>query len=156
MVTSLPLLRGTTTLEAALASINDMILEISYSQNKKDFFFNLFNHRSDNEALVVRHLDLSTTEVCRIGKVERWMCGNFDMCIPVYVDAWIRCPGNRVLIISPLPYKLGGSQYPGNVEEKLRCEAATFVWIKDHCPDIHIPYLWGFGFPCGQSVGSLK
>ncbi|PVH82322.1 hypothetical protein DL98DRAFT_548036 [Cadophora sp. DSE1049] len=57
----------------------------------------------------------------------------------------------RVLLRVPLPYKVGESAYPGNANEKLRTEAATFVWIKENCPDVPILYLWGFGFPGGQS-----
>lgn len=72
--------------------------------------------------------------------------------LPAYLENWAQCLAKRVLIRFPLPYKLGESQCPGNVEEKLRCEAATFVWIKKNCPDIPIPGLWGFGFPSGQVV----
>lgn len=41
---------------------------------------------------------------------------------------------------------------PGNADEKLRCEAATFIWIQEHCSEVPIPTLWGFGFVGGQSV----
>lgn len=55
----------------------------------------------------------------------------------------------------PLPYKVGELLYPGNADEKPRTEAATFVCIKDNCPDILIPQLQGFGFPGGQSLWIL-
>ena len=58
----------------------------------------------------------------------------------------------KVLVRLPLPYNLGESGRPGNVEEKLRCEAAAFVCIRDHCAQVPIPRLWGFGFADGQSV----
>ncbi|TVY53166.1 hypothetical protein LCER1_G005575, partial [Lachnellula cervina] len=35
----------------------------------------------------------------------------------------------------------------GNADEKLRTEAATFIWIEDNCPAIPIPNSWEFGFP---------
>ncbi|KAL4954293.1 hypothetical protein BDW69DRAFT_205332 [Aspergillus filifer] len=35
----------------------------------------------------------------------------------------------------PLPYKCGERYYPGNCEEKLRSEAATYIWINENCPD---------------------
>lgn len=52
----------------------------------------------------------------------------------------------------PLPYKLGGIFAPANVEEKLRCEAATFAWIEENCSELPIPYLYGFGLPNGRAV----
>ncbi|PGH13212.1 hypothetical protein AJ79_03770 [Helicocarpus griseus UAMH5409] len=49
----------------------------------------------------------------------------------------------------PLPYKLGEDQFPGNVEEKVRSEAATYIWINKHCPELSILKLRGFGVPGG-------
>ena len=69
-------------------------------------------------------------------------------CIPIHVDKWSK----RVLIRFPLPYKVRESPCPGNADEKLRCEAATFIWMRENCPEIPIPHLWAFGFPGGQSV----
>lgn len=74
------------------------------------------------------------------------------MCIPVYINNWAAFPNKRVIIRFPLPYKVGESRYPGNADEKLRCEAASFIWIQDNCPTVPIPYLWGFGFSDGRSV----
>lgn len=87
-----------------------------------------------------------------MSETREWMRGYYNVCIPVYVDGWAAFPGKRVLIRIPLPYKLGEANSPGKVEEKLRCEAATFIWIKEQCPEVPIPYLWGFGFPSGQCV----
>jgi hypothetical protein len=38
------------------------------------------------------------------------------------------------------------------VDEKLRCEVATYSWIHQNCPMVPIPCLYGFGFPDGQTV----
>ena len=88
-------------------------------------------------------------------EIKEWTCGYFNVCISIYADGWIAFPGKRVLIRIPLPYKLGEANNPGNVEEKLRCEAAAFIWIKEQCPKIPIAYLCGFGFPSSQCVGGL-
>jgi hypothetical protein len=53
---------------------------------------------------------------------------------------------------STLPYKVGECIYSGNAEEKLRIEAATYIWLRENCPDIPIPELLGFGLPGGHSV----
>src|SRR5580700_4180318 len=152
----LPLLLGRqVTLDAALGSVDDMLLELSYPSKQAVFYSYLCEQQSDIEALVSFHLGLSTMERCRMSETREWMCGNFNVCVPVYVDGWVGFPGKRVLIRIPLPYKLGEAENPGNVEEKLRCEAATFIWIKEQCPEVPIPYLWGFGFPSGQCVRGL-
>ena len=49
------------------------------------------------------------------------------------------------MIRFPLPYKLGESSNPGNMDEKVRSEVATYIWMQQKCPEIPIPYLWGIG-----------
>ena len=79
------------------------------------------------------------------------MCGYYSVCVPIEVVG-LGFPGKRIIIRIPLPYKLGEAENSENAEEKLRCEAATFIWIREQCPEVSIPYLWGFGFPNGQCV----
>lgn len=86
-----------------------------------------------------------------MSETSKWMCGYYNVCVPVDIDA-VGFPNKRVIVRIPLAYKLGEAENPGNAEEKLRCEAATFIWIKEQCPEVPIPYLWGFGFPSGQCV----
>ncbi|KAL4802052.1 hypothetical protein BDV18DRAFT_147438 [Aspergillus unguis] len=144
---SLPLLRGSTTLEEALEQEEDMLLELSYPDSRVDFFVFLYSHRNDIIQLVSDHLGLGRSNQCRLGEVREWIHGSFNVCIPVYVEHWKK----RVLIRFPLPYKLGELSYPGNADEKLRCEAATFIWIQQHHSDIPLPCLWGFGLSGGQT-----
>ena len=154
----LPLLRGEISLETALASNDDMLPELSYPQKQKNFFNYLYNHKSDIENIVRYHLGLKKNEDCCIGQVDEWICGNFNVCIPVYLDESSVVVSSkrrkRVLVRVALPYKLGEDleEYKGNVEEKLRCEAASHIWINENCPSVPTPYLWGFGLPCGQCV----
>ncbi len=150
--TTLPLLYGKMTLAEALDEEDNMLLPLAYSSQREDFLFWIYEHREDFKALVSRHLDLANSETCRFGEFKEWKHGSFNVCIPVYVDNWRRHPGKRVLLRLPLPYKVGELTCPGNAEEKLRAEAAAFIWIQENCPDIPIPFLWGFGFPNGQSV----
>jgi hypothetical protein len=152
---TLPLLHGSITLAAALDDDDNVLQEISYPEQRIQFFVYLLIHHSEIEAIVSYHLGLKKTETCRIGEVKEWIAGSFNVCVPVYIDNWTQHPGKRVLVRFPLPYKVGEFQHPGNADEKLRCEAATFVWIQDNCPSIPIPYLWGFGFSGGQSVSDL-
>ncbi|PKY07201.1 hypothetical protein P168DRAFT_295141 [Aspergillus campestris IBT 28561] len=73
------------------------------------------------------------------GGVNEWVHGSFNSL------------AKRALIRFPLPYKVGETTYPGNADDKIRCEAATFIWLQDNCPDISIPQLWGFGLVGGHS-----
>lgn len=74
------------------------------------------------------------------------------VCVPVNVHNWKRHPGKRLALRVPLPYKFGESSHPGHIQEKILTEAATFAWVQQHCPDVPIPFLWGYGIPGGQSV----
>lgn len=148
----LPLLLGRqVTLDTALDSVDDMLLELSFPSKQEAFFSYLREQQSSVEALVSFHLGLSSTEGCRMSDNSKWMCGYYNICIPVDIDA-VEFPAKRVIVRIPLAYKLGEAENPGNAEEKLRCEAATFIWIKENSCDVPIPYLWGFGFPNGQYV----
>ncbi|KAJ5570569.1 uncharacterized protein N7459_009999, partial [Penicillium hispanicum] len=149
---TLPLLRGSITLDDALEQEEDVLLDVSYPDSRMNFFLFLYTHRNEIAAMVSDHLGLGQFIQCRLGEVREWIHGSFNVCIPVYVENWTNFPAKRVLIRFPLPYKIGESSYPGNADEKLRCEAATFIWIRQHCPDIPLPRLWGFGFAGGQTV----
>lgn len=150
MLRSLPLLKRTITLDEALSEDNNILQELSYPEKRLDFFYYLFQHRPEIEAIVSFHLGV-TKDACTTGEVNEWVHGSFNACIPVYINDSTKCL-KKVYIRFPLPYKVGELQYPGNGEEKLRCEVATYIWMQSNCPDIPIPYLRGFGFPGGQTV----
>jgi len=149
---TLPLLYGKMTLAEALDEEDNMLFPLGYSRQREDFLFWIYEHREAFKALVSLHLGLANSETCRFGEFREWKHGSFNVCIPVYMDNWRKHPGKRVLLRLPLLYKVGESTCPGNADEKLRAEVAAFIWIQNNCPDIPIPFLWGFGFPGGQSV----
>ncbi len=60
--------------------------------------------------------------------------------------------GDDVIIRFPTPANCGEDVYPGSILEKMRCEVAMYMWIQRHCPDIRIPFLYGFGYPDGRHV----
>lgn len=153
MATTLPLLRGSISLEDALAEDEDVIQQLSYPEKRLDFWLYLHRCRSQIEDIVSRHLNIPPSDF-KLSDVEEWIHGSFNACIPVYIVASARHPTlpQRLLIRFPLPYKIGEDFYQGNVDEKLRCEAATYIWLRSHCPVVPIPQLLGFGFPGGRSV----
>ncbi|KIW82399.1 hypothetical protein Z517_05426 [Fonsecaea pedrosoi CBS 271.37] len=98
------------------------------------------------EAIVSFHLGSSDFQ---LGDEEMWISGSYNVCVPMYFS-----PASKkddVYTRIPLPYKVGERNSPGNVEEKLRCEVASYIWIQQNCPDIPIPALYGFGVPDGQT-----
>lgn len=152
---TLPLLRDDVTLSAALRRDDDVIHKLGLYPKRIDFYFHLYKHRSDIETLVSFHLGLSLTETCYISDVTNWIAGSFNVCIPVHVTydtGKNRGQATRVLVRIPLPYKVGEEGHPGNVDEKLRCEAATYLWMQQHCPEIRTAHLLAFGFSDGPCV----
>ncbi|KAF2459375.1 hypothetical protein BDY21DRAFT_413954 [Lineolata rhizophorae] len=136
---SLPLIRSEITFEDAVESDENILQELSYPADRLAFCVYLLDHQKEIEAIVSHHLRLSKSQ-------------SYNFCVPVYIDNWSK----RVLIRFPLPYKIGETRFPGNADEKLRCEAATFTWIQENCPDVPIRFLWGFGFSDGQSFSALS
>ena len=150
MSLSLPLLTGDITLSEALADESDVLQQLAYPEQRLAFYGFLRAHAGEIESIVSHHLGVPRNS-CRAPWVDEWIHGSFNVCIPIYVDG-----RRRVVLRLPLPYKIGESTNPGNAEEKLRSEAATYAWIQTHCPSVPIPRLWGFGFPEGSSVSNLS
>ena len=107
---TLPLLRGATTLEAALEQEENVLLELGYPKQRLDFFVWLNSHCRDIENTVSYHLNLTKSEICQVGEVREWIHGSFNVCIPVHVHNWNKHPGRRVLIRFPLPYRTQGQE----------------------------------------------
>ncbi|KAJ5545186.1 hypothetical protein N7535_006432 [Penicillium sp. DV-2018c] len=59
------------------------------------------------------------------------------------------------MIQFPLPYRIGEDHRPGNADEKVRCEVATYAWLQDNCPSVPIPRLYGFGLSTGKTFTIL-
>ena len=145
-------LNGEIAFDEAIQEEHNTLQRLTYRQKRHDFSLYLHQHRTKIEALVSSHLGLKRSGDCQLTQPEDWIYGSFNVCLPVNVSRWNKHLGKRVIIRFPLPYKIGELEYPGNADEKLRCEAATYVWIEENCPDVPIPRLWGFGFSNGHSV----
>lgn len=148
MATTLPLLRGgSVCLEDALTDDDNVLHRLDYPQKQKEFWLYLVSHKADIEAIVRFHLRANH---CQVVDEAQWLFGSYNVCIPVSVDT--PSGEDRVLVRIPLPFKIGEANNPGNVDEKLRCEVATYIWIRENCPTVPIPSLYGFAFPNGQTV----
>lgn len=152
MAETLPLLRGSITLTDALDRDEDVCFQLGLVQKREDFFRMLSNAAHDIEAIVATHLAVPQSNCTMLSDIKTWRAGSYNVCIPVHVQR----PGQKyiqkVLIRFPQPYKIGEDWKPGNSEEKLRTEVATYIWMQKNCPTVPIPRLLGFGFPSGTSV----
>ena len=140
------------TLNAALEDEHDMLRQLTYCEKRVDFLLYLLDRSTEIEAIVLYHLGLGGTGSCHLAPLDDWIHGSFNICLPVYVKNGKKHSEKRVVIRFPLPYKVGEETFSGNAEEKLRCEAATYIWIQENCPEVPIPKLLGFAFGGNRCV----
>lgn len=156
MSKALPLLRGEITYSKAQKEEINILRRLEYHNKQKEFFANLSRNKNQNwiKDVITHHLGLPSNDFCEVADVKDWLHGSFNVCIPVSINDWKarKQSGTRVLLRLPLPYRLGEDFCPGNCDEKIRCEAGTYAWLQDNCPDIPIPRLYGFAPSDGETV----
>jgi hypothetical protein len=132
----------------------NILHQLNYPSQEAQFFSLLESKRSWIQSLVAHHLNLKSINACQVADVQEWIHGSFNVCIPVTIFEWKQKQqvGNRVLVRFPLPYRIGEDFRPGNADEKIRCEAGTYAWLEETCPDIPIPRLYGFAMATGETV----
>lgn len=148
-------LHGSITLEQALEEEDNMVVRLAYWQKHYDFKVYLLEHKDDLESLVSRHLGLSGFGQCHL-ELGMSIHGSFNYCIPVYVGDRQWRGAKCLLLRFPLPYRVGEEKVPGNADQKLRCEAATYIWIEENCIDVPTPQLLGFAFSNGRCVSQTS
>lgn len=146
------LLRGEITYAAAKEQDANILHELGYRDQKISFFTHLHRNRELIRTLVARHLGLASADACRVVDVEDWIHGSFNVCIRVDIVDPKGNIGRQIMIRFPLPYRIGENCCPGNADEKVRCEVGTYTWLKENCPTVPIPHLYGFGLSNGKTV----
>lgn len=151
--TSLPLLVGGISLKEALKEEVDIIRELSYPEKRYDFWLHLYAQHQEIVGIVSWHLNIPVSYL-KLSHVKDWVYGSFNICIPIHISHDVPTSDlpRSVIVRFPLPYKVGEEYHKGNMEEKLRCEAATYIWLQQNCPKVPIPRLFGFGLPGKLSV----
>ncbi|KKK16642.1 hypothetical protein ARAM_000507 [Aspergillus rambellii] len=114
MQRELPLLHGQISLSTALVDDDNVLQELSYPDQRFEFYVYLYQSRAVIESIVSYHMNLNKKQTCHVGEVKEWMTGSFNVCIPVDIDGQDDNAPKRVLIRFPLPYKVGEIQHPGN------------------------------------------
>jgi hypothetical protein len=139
--------------EEALDEDWDMIPTLTAFAKTRQFCHRLESHRAQLEKLIARHLGIPVSDFVLLGQ-EHWIWGSYNICLPLVIERTkntTSLPLQAILRFA-LPFRCGEEYGPGNVEEKLRCEAATYIWLQRHCPSIPTPQLLAMGFPGTESV----
>ncbi|EKV17302.1 hypothetical protein PDIG_15960 [Penicillium digitatum PHI26] len=139
-----------------------MLLQLGYRDQKLKLYLYLHRQRMQIETIVAHHLGISVDR-CTVVDVEDWMHGSFNVCLQVNIDInGQECvhdkggiPGKQYIIRFPLPFRIGENFCPGNADEKVRCEAATYAWLQENCPTVPILQLYGVGLSNGLSFTVL-
>ncbi|CAM1501698.1 Fc.00g036820.m01.CDS01 [Cosmosporella sp. VM-42] len=154
---TLPLLKGKISLDDALEEDVDIIRELSYPEKRDEFWADLYEQLPHIAEVVSRHLNIRQSDF-NLGEFEEWIHGSYNACIPIQIAERARGANipRQAIIRFPLPYKVGEDSHPGNIDEKLRSEAATHIWLQQNCPEIPVARLFGFGFPGKQSFTAIK
>ena len=135
-------------LEDALEDDDNVLVPMQYPELREQFLSSVEAQKADIEAMVCLQLGIRR---CRVGVREIWRSGSFNVAIPVLIPRQRAC----VYLRLALPYRIGEREAPGNTEEKLRTEIATYLWLQENCPDVPIPVLHAFGLPDGTTVSTL-
>ncbi|CAK7210072.1 hypothetical protein SCUCBS95973_000668 [Sporothrix curviconia] len=104
----------------------------------------VWDHQDDWCTLVAAHVGVQPGRI-QMSHPPAWKRGTFNLVVPMLLKGDGVPP--QVLLRVPMPAKIGEKQHQGSVADKLRCEAASYIWMQRHCPDIRIPHLYGFGIP---------
>lgn len=142
---------GILTYSAAKRYDSNVLHDLSYYSQKVEFNRRLLANRELLQAAAAHHLGVSRAS-CIVSGQNEWLEGTYNLCIPITILARRSFAHKRVIIRFPLPYRVGEAFHAGNMDEKLRSEAATYAWLQEHCPAIPIPRLHGFALSTGQSV----
>ncbi|KAJ5579933.1 uncharacterized protein N7459_005918 [Penicillium hispanicum] len=150
------LLRREITYDDALDNDSNMLVQLGYRDQKLKLYLYLHRQRKHIQNIVAHHLGISVDR-CTVVDVEDWIHGSFNVCLQVIVDFNSQedvhdkasIPGKQYMIRFPLPFRIGENFCPGNADEKVRCEAATYAWLQENCPTVSIPQLYGFGLSNG-------
>ena len=139
------------TLESVLEDESDVLHRLTYTTALRNLKTYVTEKQETILQAVAEHVGVSPATCQFDGDLS---LGGFNLCIPVKVHAG-GCHTRKVMFRIPLHHKVGETLYPGNVDEKLRTEAAIYVLIREKWPDFPITELLGFGLTNGITVSGL-
>ncbi|KJZ74822.1 hypothetical protein HIM_05731 [Hirsutella minnesotensis 3608] len=128
-------------LSSAQACPDNVLHELEYPRRKREFRQELEAITDDIEALVCRLLGIRGVY---IWGEPQWDSGSFNLVIPMETGPHV---DTMVYLRLPFPHR---TPTTASLDEKLRTEIATYLWMQENCPDVPIPTLHAFGLPDGQ------
>ncbi|KAM4065851.1 aminoglycoside phosphotransferase [Hirsutella rhossiliensis] len=135
-------------LASAAEQETDFLLAVKHQHAAEALRRQLWLQRPSIEAVVRHHLGLASDDGCTLLPQDSWLQGGFNLCLLVAVSEGA-C--QRVVVFRcPMAHKLAEDVYAGTIDEKLRSEVATYVWMQEHCANIRIPALYAFGLKDGS------
>lgn len=157
-MTTRNLLSGPITLSEAQGRDKNILHALQYPKQKEAFYERIEGLRPLLADAVAHHLCVKSAQVT-ISPQEHWLNGSFNLCVPVLVEAdetTKTTVPKFVIIRFPLPYRVGEATNPGNSDEKINTEAATYAWLQRNCPEVPIPQLYGFGLSTNKRWTNLE
>lgn len=137
-------------LDSAAEQETDFLLAVKHQHAAEALRRQLWLQRPSIEAVVRHHLGLASDDECTLLPQDSWLQGGFILCLLVAVSEGAR---QRVVVFRcPMAHKLAEDVYAGTIDEKLRSEVATYVWMQEYCAHIRIPALYAFGLKDGSHV----
>ncbi|OAA63530.1 hypothetical protein SPI_03693 [Niveomyces insectorum RCEF 264] len=177
MATTIPASKGELfDYEAAVESQRDVLTENRNWLGFKAFVQQLGLHGPQLKGLAAFHLGVDPTAIT-VCPLKEWKAGAFNVAVVLSVRdecSNINAGGDndgdtskvqdsseanesmqterRIIVRCPIPSSCAEAHYPGTILEKMRCEVASYIWMRRFCPEIRIPQLYGFGLPNGRHV----
>ncbi|TQS32384.1 hypothetical protein Golomagni_07299, partial [Golovinomyces magnicellulatus] len=139
------MLLGEITYASAKKEDSNVLHRLTYFKKREVFFNIIIRHEAEVKKVIARHLGLRSTAKVNVVPWQQWLYGSFNVCIKVDVESDVKDSPTQFMMRYALPYKIGEEPFPGNSDEKVCTEAATYEWLRMNCPTIPIPRLYGFG-----------
>ncbi|KAM3499047.1 hypothetical protein MY10362_007675 [Beauveria mimosiformis] len=118
----------------AIDKEENVLFSMRYPELQKQFYASILEQTVELEDMICRLLQVQT---CKIHRQPRaWRHGSFNVAIIVWLPS-----GKTAYLRLPFSHRIGERPFPGNLEEKIRTETATYLWLQEHCPDVPIPTL---------------
>lgn len=145
---------GSITYEAARKCEDNVIIEHHRAAETHDIYCHLWVDRHNAEALAVHHLGLERGTISRIAPQEDWKVGDHHISFTIVVYDTDLGQDRKVHFKCYIPSAYGEDFFKNSVEEKIRIDVGSQVWMSQKCPDIPIPIMFGYGLPNGRQVST--
>ncbi|EJP62982.1 phosphotransferase enzyme family protein [Beauveria bassiana ARSEF 2860] len=118
-------------LAEAIESEDNELASMRYPDLARQLYDAIGCQKTELEHMICKLLRVRT---CRIVPSNLWASGSFNAAILVRLPQ-----GKNAYLRLPFGHRIGEGPFPGNADEKIQTETATYIWLQEHCPDVPIP-----------------